>query len=296
MRKIYKTVILFVIIAISAAAALHPELLQTLGISKEWRSGQTTANNIVPSAPGTSSEANGGRTSTEGTASSVNPVLATLATAFSIFAFLYQCHSMVANSKKKKRKQATESPEANPKPRESGVELVLKVGTWSLSAALLAYLFLQVQWTAASVSDLTNAVLPDGRAQNIQSLEKRIRDLETSVRVNAESRWILVWYNHFESNMLYQVNRTDMGKNEVRNDEFRTWCSLFNEQDYIIQERYLVAADEQFKDVPGKGKENWWTTPEYNNLPRLKPRWLQIMDDERWYVYKVIPRGQTAAH
>jgi hypothetical protein len=175
------------------------------------------------------------------------------------------------------------------------------------SVVVLAFVIvigIQSSLVATQVAVLSKATLPGARNENILSLEQRISNLEKKAETGGivqpppqgVPQYKLVWFNHFEGNMLYQVNRTETGKNDVMNDEFRTWCSPFNEQDYVIQERYLVAADEQFKDVPGKGKENWWNKPEYDNLPKLNPRWLQIMDDERWYVYKVVPRVPAAAH
>jgi hypothetical protein len=44
--------------------------------------------------------------------------------------------------------------------------------------------------------------------------------------------------------------------------------------------REEVAGDEQFK---GTREPNWWTKAPYNLPPRVQ-RWLNIMDDERWYV------------
>jgi len=43
-----------------------------------------------------------------------------------------------------------------------------------------------------------------------------------------------------------------------------------------------AAGDEVFKNGPA----NWWAASPYG-LPPLNPRWLQIMDDERWYVMEL---------
>jgi hypothetical protein len=95
-----------------------------------------------------------------------------------------------------------------------------------------------------------------------------------------QNEYALVWYNHFEPNTLYKVNFTDITKPELRNNEFRQFCSPLDLSHKRVISREEVAGDERFK---GPREPNWWTKPPYN-LPALTQRWLNIMDDERWYV------------
>lgn len=95
----------------------------------------------------------------------------------------------------------------------------------------------------------------------------------------------LIWYNHYKPNTLWEVTkRADVNISDVRNDLFQSWCIPFEESKYEIYQRRLVAADEEFKET-----QNWWVAPPYD-LPALNKRWLEIMDDERWYFYEVSPK------
>jgi hypothetical protein len=103
-----------------------------------------------------------------------------------------------------------------------------------------------------------------------------------------QTQYVLVWYNHFD-NSFYRVISTNLQTNSDdfansnRNSLFRSWCVPFS-----------IAADKPLAQlVIGAGggfvtKVNYilWTQPPYN-LPALSSRWLEIMDDERWYVVQV---------
>lgn len=105
----------------------------------------------------------------------------------------------------------------------------------------------------------------------------------------ATTEYKLIWFNHFEPGMLYEVDATKVqNKDKIGNDEFRSWCKPFIQGQHQIVNRWLVAAHEDFQEVPGKGRENWWTSEKYNSLAPLRKRWLEIMDDESWYVYEVV--------
>ena len=99
-------------------------------------------------------------------------------------------------------------------------------------------------------------------------------------RIQQVIQYKLVWYNHLDGKF-WEVIRTALDKKEVRNDEFKTWCIPFDENQYLVFQKRLVASDERFTQGV-----NWWSKPPYN-LPSLNLEWLKIMDDERWYVYEV---------
>lgn len=105
---------------------------------------------------------------------------------------------------------------------------------------------------------------------------------------NAQPEYKLVWYNHLEPTKLYEVTRTDTNRADVGNAEFKSWCRELNLAQWEVLSVEQVAGDEQYKSVPNRSADNWWIAEPYN-LPRLLQRWLKIMDDERWYVYKVVP-------
>lgn len=94
----------------------------------------------------------------------------------------------------------------------------------------------------------------------------------------------LVWYNHYQPDKLWEVTRTDLGATRVGNDLFSSWCIPFDESKFVVFQRRQIAGDEQFKET-----QNWWVADPYK-LPPLHKRWLEIMDDERWYFYEVEPK------
>lgn len=153
------------------------------------------------------------------------------------------------------------------------VQLAFMVAAMSfVSLILFQVLYMSTKAAAADVPKVNRPpVLNPHRVETAQSIFK------------------LVWVNHYEPGVLYEVDTSKVqNKEAVGNEEFRSWCKPFNEAEYQVVNRWLVAADEEFKDVPGKGRENWWTGSAYGGLAALKPKWLQIMDDERWYVYEVV--------
>ena len=99
-----------------------------------------------------------------------------------------------------------------------------------------------------------------------------------------QHQYKLVWYNHYQSNQLWEVKRTDLSVSHVGNDLFQSWCIPFDETKYVVHQRRQIAGDEQFKEP-----QNWWVAEPYK-LPALNKRWLEIMDDERWYFYDVVPK------
>jgi hypothetical protein len=94
--------------------------------------------------------------------------------------------------------------------------------------------------------------------------------------------WKLLFFDHFHPEHLWEVKHTNVGQADVKNDEFRSWCEPFDEKRYDVLERVTVAQD-----------EHWQVTPTFlseRGLPMLNERWFQIMDDERWYAYRVRPK------
>lgn len=98
-----------------------------------------------------------------------------------------------------------------------------------------------------------------------------------------QHQYKLVWFNH-EDGKLWEVRSTNTNITEVRNGQFKSWCAPFDESQFVVHQRRLVAGDEHFKE-----SANWWTVAPYG-LPALNERWLQIMDDEKWYFYEVVPK------
>jgi hypothetical protein len=99
-------------------------------------------------------------------------------------------------------------------------------------------------------------------------------------RIQQAHEYKLVWYDHLDGRF-WEVMRTDVSISDVRNEQFKSWCVPFDESQYIILKKRLIAADEQFKEGA-----NWWVLPPYK-LPALNQRWLEIMDDEKWFFYEV---------
>ena len=77
----------------------------------------------------------------------------------------------------------------------------------------------------------------------------------------------------------YEVIGTDTSIDFISPEGFEKWCKPFFESNYNVLSKIKVAGDEHFKTEP-----DFWTKPPYN-LPALKERWFQIMDDEQWWVY-----------
>jgi hypothetical protein len=101
--------------------------------------------------------------------------------------------------------------------------------------------------------------------------------------VCAQGVWKLIWYDHF-SNGFFEVVRTDVSLADVENRLFHTWCIPFDRTRYEILEEVVVAQGEHWQ-VEGR---NQYLAE--RGLPPLNERWFQIMDDERWYAYRVRPR------
>jgi hypothetical protein len=91
--------------------------------------------------------------------------------------------------------------------------------------------------------------------------------------------WKLIWLNHFEPGRLYEVVNPDISTESVNNDTFKTWCVPFDEGQYEVLERVIVAKDEHWQ-VPSV-----WLSE--HKLPMLNERWFQIMDDEVWYAFRL---------
>jgi hypothetical protein len=98
----------------------------------------------------------------------------------------------------------------------------------------------------------------------------------------AQDQWKLIWYNHYQPNTLFEVLSTDLSVGDITNNLFQTWCKPFDPSGFQILEKVEIAGD-----------EHWKVPPQFlsdRGLPMLNERWFQIMDDERWYVFKVRPR------
>jgi hypothetical protein len=100
--------------------------------------------------------------------------------------------------------------------------------------------------------------------------------------IKAQDTWKLIWYDHFRPNQLFEVVSPDVSKADVDNRVFNSWCVPFDGNSFNILEKVEVAGD-----------EHWKVPPEFltvRGLPMLNERWFQIMDDERWYAFRVRPR------
>jgi hypothetical protein len=101
----------------------------------------------------------------------------------------------------------------------------------------------------------------------------------------AQEMWKLIWYDHFRPNQLFEVVGTDVSKADVDNRIFNSWCVPFDPNKFVIlQPPIQIAGDEHWK---GTGASEFLSE---HGLPMLNERWFQIMDDERWYIYRVRPR------
>lgn len=100
--------------------------------------------------------------------------------------------------------------------------------------------------------------------------------------VKGQETWKLIWYDHNRPQQLFEVRSTDVSKADVDNRVFNSWCVPIDRNNFNILEQVLVAKD-----------EHWQVSPEFltaHGLPMLNERWFQIMDDERWYAARVIPK------
>lgn len=225
----------------------------------------------------------------------LKPIASILAILLTLTRLLYYWIKIAADSSKSKKRGSLLERLSRLIKQKPWVMPAVHMLSWVVLFMFVVAIAWQVQLIATQTAKISSTVLPGARNDNIAAIEARLRALEaaqsnppTIVQTQRASRFILVWFNHFEGNMLYKVNRTDTNRGAVRNDEFRQWCEPFIESNYTIKNRWLVAADKEFKDVPGKGRANWWTGEAYDSQPKLEQQWLDIMDDERWYVYEVV--------
>lgn len=159
------------------------------------------------------------------------------------------------------------------------------VVSWIALFAFVVAIAWQAQLIATQTAKLSSTVLPGARNDNIASIEARLRALEDKAK-QPVPEYRLVWFDSRRGDKLFQVLKTQPARTEVENNEFDSWCVPLDLHGYTVRDKYLVAGHEHFQDV-GKGPPNWWTAEPYK-LPELRERWLQIMDDERWYVYEVV--------
>jgi hypothetical protein len=98
-----------------------------------------------------------------------------------------------------------------------------------------------------------------------------------------QQKKVEVWLNHNDGR-LYVVVNPDQTNRELAgpggpNEVYKRWCTPFDPSQYRqINSNPVNAASDEVVHSP----------PEAFGLPAINPRWPQIMDDERWYIYDYV--------
>lgn len=105
-----------------------------------------------------------------------------------------------------------------------------------------------------------------------------------------QDRYLLIFMNHFTPEERYIVKHTEypnpLPAGREKLTKFLSWCTPFVHEAWEVLEEQLAAKDSH----PVGGEINWWTKPPYH-LPFLHQQWLDGLDDEKWWVWKVRPKS-----